>query len=345
MVPFAGYNMPVQYEGILAEVNAVRTASGIFDVSHMGRFWLEGPDARRLMDWVHTGNISESMPTGRARYGHLCNENGGVIDDAIIYRLAAERFMIVANAANATKVHAWLNCWRNEAFPDSILHDGTADFAMIALQGPAAMQIASELQICTPAAIKPFHVLETTVLGKPALVARTGYTGEDGIEIMPSSSAAVELWHSLERAGAYPCGLGARDTLRLEAGLLLHGSDMDESVNPIEAGSQRFVHLERDFCGAGPIRSAIENGTQRSLVGFMTEGRGPIPRPHADILSNQAVVGQVTSGGYSPSLDTNIGLGYVQTVLTDSTDQVHIDVRGRLVTAAIVKPPFYSRSR
>ena len=345
MVPFAGYDMPVQYAGVLAEARAVRTAAGIFDVSHMGRFAVDGPDARALLDWVHTADVGEAMPMGRARYGLLCNESGGILDDAIVYRLGEERFMIVANAANTAKVFAWLERWRAERFLNAMLTDRTAEIAMIALQGPNATGIAGQVAGFDPAAVRPFNVVETEVMGATALIARTGYTGEDGVEIMPASEVASALWQALMDAGAAPCGLGARDALRLEAALLLHGSDMDETVNPIEAGLERFVRLERDFCGADAVRAAAENGTPRRLAGFRTAERGPAPRAHHRILIDGADVGEVTSGSYSPYLDTNIGLGYLPREASEPGTPIAVDVRGRQIPAQIVALPFYKRSR
>ena len=345
MVPFAGYDMPVQYAGVLAEARAVRSAAGIFDVSHMGRFAVDGPDARALLDWVHTADIGEAMPMGRARYGLLCNESGGIVDDAIVYRLGDERLMIVANAANAAKVFAWLERWRSERFPNATLTDRTAEIAMIALQGPDAMRIAGETAGVDGSALRPFNVVETEVMGAPALVARTGYTGEDGVEIMPASEVAPALWQALMDEGAAPCGLGARDTLRLEAALLLHGSDMDETVNPVEAGLERFVRLERDFCGADAVRAAAENGTPRVLAGFRTDERGPAPRAHHRILIGGADAGEVTSGSYSPYLDINIGLGYLPIEASEPGTRIAVDVRGRQVPAQIAALPFYKRPR
>lgn len=345
MVPFAGYDMPVQYTGVLAESRAVRSAAGTFDVSHMGRFAVQGPDARALLDWVHTADLSDAMPVGRARYGLVCNESGGILDDAIVYRLGEERFMIVANAANTARVFAWLERWRSERFPNAALIDRTAEVAMIALQGPDAVIVAQQVVEFDPGAVRPFNIAETEILGAPALIARTGYTGEDGVEIMPASEAAPALWRALMDAGAAPCGLGARDTLRLEAALLLHGADMDETVNPIEAGLARFVRLERDFCGANAVRAAAERGTERVLAGFRTAERGPAPRAHHPILIEGAAEGVVTSGSYSPHLDTNIGLGYLPREASEPGTPIVVDVRGRHVPAQIVALPFYERSR
>ncbi len=343
MVPFAGYAMPVQYAGVLAEARAVRSAAGAFDVSHMGRLFLEGADARALLDWIHTGGVPETTPIGRARYGLICNEAGGIIDDAIVYRLGEERFMLVANAANAARVRAWMECWRADRFPNATLADRTADVAMIALQGPDAVRIAADVAGFDPSAARPFTVEEAQVMGAPTLIARTGYTGEDGVEMMPPSERAPALWRALLAAGAAPCGLAARDALRLEAGLLLHGADMDESANPIEAGLRRFVRLDRDFCGADALRSAVERGVERTLAAFRAMERGPAPRAGYAILSGGERVGEVTSGGYSPTLNANIGLGYVPAPLAEPGTPLTVDVRGREIPVQTTALPFYVR--
>ena len=356
MVPFAGYDMPVQYDGILAEARAVRTGAGVFDVSHMGRIVVDGTEARALLDWVHTAHIGEAMPVGRARYGLVCNEAGGIIDDGIVYRLAEERFMLIANAANAATVFAWLERWRSERFAGARLENITADVAMLAVQGPEAVGIVAAISDFDPGAVRPFRIAECSVEGRRAWVARTGYTGEDGVELMPSSADATWLWERLLARGVVPCGLGARDTLRLEAGLLLHGSDMDTSTNPIEAGLERFVALDAgDFCGSGPVREAARRamasraasrtGTERQLAAFEMTERGALPRPHAPLLADGAVVGQVSSGGYAPSLDRNIGLGYVPAGLASPQQRLQVDVRGNLLDATVVALPFYSRPR
>ncbi|MCH8849165.1 MAG: glycine cleavage system aminomethyltransferase GcvT [Chloroflexi bacterium] len=349
MVGFAGYDMPVQYEGILAEARAVRTGAGVFDVSHMGRILVEGAEARALLDWVHTADIGEAMPLGRARYGLVCNEDGGIIDDGIVYRLADERFMLIANAANAATVFAWLERWRAERFAGARLENVTADVAMLAVQGPEAIGIVAAISDFDPSSVRPFRIAECSIEGRRAWVARTGYTGEDGVELMPSSADAAWLWELLLERGVVPCGLGARDTLRLEAGLLLHGSDMDAATNPIEAGLGRFVALDAgDFCGAGPVREAARRaaaGDGRRLAAFEMTERGALPRPHAPLLADGAVVGQVSSGGYAPTLDRNIGLGYVPAGLAAPQQRLQVDVRGNLLDATVVALPFYSRPR
>jgi len=346
IVSFAGYAMPVQYEGILAEVRAVRTGAGLFDVSHMGRFLVDGADAQPLLNWVHTGNINATMPVGRARYGTICKRDGGIIDDAIVYRVSETLWMLIANAGNKTTVFNWLGYWCDERFPNAIITDSTDHLAMIALQGPKAVELIAGISTFDPAMVKPFNMFNATIEGDhAALIARTGYTGEDGVEIMPHAEEAPRVWKMLMDLGAVPCGLGARDTLRLEAGLLLHGSDMNDTINPIEAGLQRFIAKEGDFCGSDVVRGASESGTKRTLVGFRTLERGPVPRAHTSIIVDGETVGDVASGGFSPTLDMNIGLGYVPPRLTALGTALGIDVRGKMVDAEVVALPFYSRPR
>lgn len=345
MVPFAGYDMPVQYEGIIAEAKAVRTAAGMFDVSHMGRFLIDGQGARELLDWVHTANISEKMPVGRARYGLICKRDGGIIDDAIVYRLSEDLFMLIANAANAAKVLNWLSHWKDERWPLARITDSTTHMAMIAVQGPKAIEIVAGMSEFDPSVTKPFNIVRCLVNDRPALVARTGYTGEDGVEIMPHYGEAPMLWRALMAAGVTCCGLGARDTLRLEAGLPLHGSDIDETVNPVQAGLQRFVNMSGDFCGAEPIKAAVKEGPGKYLVGFRTVERGPVPRSHMRIMVDGREAGTVTSGGYSPTLDMNIGLGYLPTKLSVPGTPIQIQVRDKPQPAVVVPLPFYMREK
>jgi aminomethyltransferase len=342
MVPFGGWELPVQYQGILAEASAVRTGAGLFDVSHMGRIEVRGPDARALLDWVHTADLPEAMDIGRARYGLLCNEQGGIIDDGIVYRLAESRFLLVANAANTPTVMEWLSRWQDELFPSLTLDEQTDRTALLALQGPTALGIIAGMSDFLPDAVRPFRVVQASVQGRAMLIARTGYTGEDGVELMPSAKDAPWLWELLMAQGAVPCGLGSRDTLRLEAGLLLHGHDLDTSVNPIEAGLDRFVG-KGEFCGVLAVRRVQEQGPERRLVGFESAPRIAMPRPGTPILAEGTVVGQVTSGSFSPTLDRNIGLGYLPMRLTSPGAQLKLDIRGKLVDATVVSLPFYAR--
>ena len=344
MVAFAGFDMPIQYESILAESRAVRNSIGIFDVSHMGRFIIEGQDSRALLNWIHTASIGIDMPLFRARYGLICNEAGGIIDDAIVYKLADSKFLLVANAANSKKIFDWLQIWISSKYPHVQISDKTKELAMIAVQGPYAIEKVQQLLGVDLSSLKPFNIIETNILGSMGFIARTGYTGEDGVEIMPFASVAELLCETLVRDGAAPCGLGARDVLRLEAGLLLHGQDIDESTNPVEAGLKKFVDFTKDFCGSQNIQKP-QIASNKYLIGFKTEGRSLVPRSHADILQNGEIIGHVTSGGYSPSLDTNIGLGYVQNRSVVHQEQIEIDVRGRKINATVVEIPFYKRKK
>jgi aminomethyltransferase len=347
MVPFAGWEMPVQYpQGILAEARAVRSRSGIFDVSHMGRLFVEGADAQALLNWVHTGDIGLEMPLSRARYGLLCNEDGGIIDDCIIYRLSEQRYLLVANASNTPEVLTWVTRWRDERFPNVTLDDATNRIAMIALQGPDAVAVMATLSDFDPAATRQFRIVEATIQGKPALIGRTGYTGEDGVEIMQASEDATWLWGLLMDHGAMPAGLGARDVLRLEASLPLHGNDISPKTNPLEAGLERFLALDKgDFCGAVALRAIQASGQARQLVGFQTVEKGALPRAHSSIVIGGQRAGEVSSGGYSPTLDRNIGLGYVPAQSVSPGSRIQVDVRGNLIDAEVVRTPFYSRPR
>ena len=344
LVPFAGWSMPVQYKGALSEVSAVRNHVGIFDVSHMGRFLVEGLDSRELLNWVHSADLNISMPIGRARYGVFCNETGGIIDDGVVYRLGENKFLVVANASNSDKVLEWITQWRNSSYPQSSIANITQNVSMIAMQGPKAIQSARSIFNYDISGIKPFRIREVGFQNQSLWIARTGYTGEDGIEIMPNSSQSITIWEALIDHGVVPCGLAARDVLRLEAGLLLHGNDIDENTNPIEAGLQKFLTLEgSQFCGSESIKSFMENPYLRKLVGFKTSSRGPVPRPHCLITTEEGPVGEVSSGGYSPSLDTNIGLGYVRYADTQIGHKLNVVVRDHSVGIEIVDLPFYKR--
>ena len=344
LVPFAGWEMPLQYPvGILAESRAVRSYAGIFDVSHMGRIEITGEDAPALMHKVLTQDVL-GLREGRARYGLICTQEGGILDDCIIYRLERKRLLLVCNAANRHAVWEWLQRWAAD-FHDVALEDTTKATAMIALQGPQSPSLLESLTPGLPASLRPFTYARGKLQDIPAMVARTGYTGEDGFEIMLDAQHAESVWSLLHQSSATPCGLGARDVLRLEAALLLHGNDMDTSTDPLEAGLDRFVNLGKgDFLGSHALKAAQANGVQRRLVGFVMTGRG-IPRPGYIILANGQEVGQVTSGGHSPTLDKNIGLGYVAVEYARPGTRLLVDVRGRCIEAEVVPLPFYARKR
>ena len=343
MVPFAGWEMPIQYGSILDEARAVRTGCGIFDVSHMGRVRIEGPAAAAFLDSLLSADIA-GLRIGRARYNLVCDQQGGIIDDALVYRLSEERYLLVPNASNTRLVLSWLDRWSSERRGLSI-QDITEDYSMIAFQGPGAVAVMDQLCPLPPSSLRPFACAETQVVGKEALLCRTGYTGEDGFEIILPKEDAPELWRLLMEGGARPVGLGARDVLRLEAGLLLHGNDMSTEVNPYEAGLERFVVPEKEGYVAGDaLRRVKEAGVSRRLVGFQMVDRG-IPRHGYAIMDGSSQIGEVTSGGHSPTLDTDIGLGYVPVGLGSPGSRFQIDIRGRAVAAEVVPLPFYSRRK
>lgn len=344
MVEFGGWDMPVQYpDGILAEVRAVRENAGMFDVSHMARFQFVGPEAVGFLDRMLAADVA-GLRQGRARYHVICNEQGGIIDDAIVYRITEDQCLLVANAGNADAVREFLipAAQQNGGV---FFSDLSEDVAMIAVQGPNAVEIVDRLCPLPASSVRPFRVRRAEVAGIPSRIARTGYTGEDGFEIMPPADQVAELWNALEAEGVKPAGLGARDVLRLEAGLMLHGNDMTADNNPYEAGLERFTHIETPGYIAGDALAAIRDaGTARVITGFRMVGRG-IPRHGLSVIKDEKEVGIVTSGTHSPTLDANIGMGYVDRGLSDEGTRFEIDVRGRLVEAEVVPLPFYSRPR
>lgn len=344
LVPFAGWHMPVQYSGILAEAKAVRLGAGIFDVSHMGRFEVVGAEAGLLLHQLVTADVL-TMPVGRARYTLICNALGGIIDDTIVYRLGEERFLLVPNAANADEVLQWIYDCKHAWSLKAEVHVLTLETALIAIQGPKAEVILQQLCSIDLSRVRPFRCAEGEISGAGGVFCRTGYTGEDGFEIIIPGVRAPQTWLNLRDGGAVPCGLGARDVLRLEAGLLLHGSDMDSTVTPLEAGLERFVAWGRgDFNGMRSLIETKNRGISKILVGFCLLGKG-IPRQGHAILSGQDQVGTVTSGTYSPALDTGLGLGYVALEYSDPGTRVAIQIRGRQVGAEVVSIPFYSGGR
>lgn len=344
MVPFAGWDMPINYgDGILAEVRAVRTAAGMFDVSHMARFRIEGEGAAKFLNAVLSVDVP-AMRFGQAKYHMICDERGGIIDDALIYRINETRFLLVSNAGNAPAVEAWIRDHASRVANVEI-ETRTQAVSMIAVQGPTAVETVATLTSAPVAQIRPFRFATCSLLGAETVVARTGYTGEDGFEILPPADHAETVWLALRNRGVAPCGLGARDVLRLEAGLMLHGSDMDRTNDPYEAGLDRFVDPDREGYIAGPALRAIrDRGPSRKLVGFRMVGRG-IPR-HGQTISHEAeAIGAVTSGTHSPTLNENIGMGYVTAQHSAPGAALSIDVRGREIEAEVVKMPFYKRKR
>ena len=350
MVPFGGWDMPVQYPaGILAEVRAVRTAAGLFDVSHMGRVYISGPSATEFLDLVVTGSAA-NLEIGRARYCMICNERGGVIDDTIFYRLRPEkdgedRYLLIPNAGNRHRVLDWFGLVIGQRFGDSVtLNDQTMQSSLLACQGPTALALASGLARCGLSGLRPFAWRETQMSGADVLVGRTGYTGEDGVEILAPATVASAVWQALTDGGAVPCGLGARDVLRTEAGLPLHGHELDESTTPVEARLERFVDFDKDFIGREAMDDQRRNGTRFTLVGLQIPGRSA-PRATYALSVLGFPAGQVTSGCYSPTLDTSVGMGYVFPEYSQPGTVLEMDKRGLIQETSVTALPHYRRPR
>jgi glycine cleavage system T protein (aminomethyltransferase) len=333
LVPFAGWEMPVQYAGIREEHLAVRQHAGIFDVSHMGEVETRGPGAAEFLQRVLSNDVS-TIAVGGAQYSVLCREDGGVLDDLFTYRLADDRFLTVTNAANHAKDLAWL---RDHAAPfDVELVDRIDDYAMLAVQGPQARALVTGLLAAGEELPGRFRTAQLTVAGAPALVCGTGYTGEDGVEILCAPGAAPPIWDAVTAAGAQPVGLGARDTLRLEVCYHLYGNDLMESRGPIEAGLGWCCKEDTGFVGAEAIRAVREAGPAEKLVPFTIDGQG-IARQGNPVLGG----GEVTSGTLSPSLGVGIGMAYVPADQARPGQRIEIDVRGRTRAAVVVEKPIY----
>jgi aminomethyltransferase len=328
MVPFAGWDMPVQYEGVIQEHRAVRTDAGVFDVSHMGEIEVEGPRAHDLLQSLLSNDL-DRIGVGAAQYTLLTNEHGGIIDDLIVYRLDEFRYLLIVNAANREADYEWL---KNREHRGSDVRDVSDEYALLAVQGPRAIE-----RLGLPPA-KSFTFEMADIDGIEVMVNRTGYTGEDGCELMAMADDAVALWDAVLARGVVPCGLGARDTLRLEVCFPLHGNDITPDTDPISAGLGWACVLDTDFTGVGELRRVKEEGPVRKLVAFVMSERA-IPRQGMPIEGG----GEVTSGTHSPMLDHGIGLGYVPAELADPRTELTIDVRGRPRRAEVVKKPIYKR--
>ena len=343
MTEFSGFSMPVQYEGLTDEHHAVRDNVGLFDVSHMGEVEVLGPEAVDVVNGLITNDAS-TLTDGRAQYSAMCNEEGGIVDDLVYYRLDAERMLVCVNAANRDKDFEHMT---SRAEGDAELVDRGDDYVQLALQGPNAQTLLQELTDLDLDDIKFYRSAFGDVAGVETLVSRTGYTGEDGFELYYSSEQAFELFDALYEAGeSYDmamCGLGARDTLRLEAMLNLYGQDMTEENNPYEARLGWTVKLDKEtpFVGQEALASIKEVGPSRLLRGFVLQGRGVI-RPGYDIYSEDEKIGQITSGTYSPTLEESIGLGYIDAEFADEST-VEIELRRRRVEASVTNDPFYKR--
>ena len=337
IVDFVGWAMPMYYRGIVGEHRLVREAVGLFDVSHMGEFVLTGADALASLDRIVTNRVG-ALTEGRVQLSLMCNEDGGILDDLLVYRLPG-RYMLVVNAANREKDLAWV---RDHVQGDTHVEDVSDETALVAVQGPASEDVLGRVADADVASLPYYYSAAVTVAGRETLVSRTGYTGEDGFEIYCAPDDASSVWGALLEAGAgsgiEPVGLGARDTLRLEMGYALYGSEMDETRTPVEAGLLWITKLDKgDFIGREVIAARKEKGPHERLVGFELLDRG-VPRKDQRIVAGGEPVGLVTSGSYSPSLDKGIGLGYVPPGVGDA---IEVAVRARIIPARIVGLPLY----
>jgi aminomethyltransferase len=333
MMPFAGFEMPVQYTGISAEHVAVRRSVGVFDVSHMGEVETTGPDAERFLQHVLSNDVRR-IPEGGAQYSVLCREDGGVLDDLFTYRLAQTRFLTVTNAANRDRDFQWMQDQAGDFDVDLV--DRGDDYAMLAVQGPEARRLVARLadgQL--PARM---HCCVRTVAGAPMLVCGTGYTGEDGVELLLAPDTAETVWDALVDGGATPAGLGARDTLRLEVCFHLYGNDLTEDRGPIEAGLGWCCKEETGFVGSGAVAAARRDPPPERLAPFVIEGPG-IARPGNSIVGG----GEVTSGTFSPCLKRGIGMAYVSTQSAEPGTTIEIDVRGTVRPATVERKPLYRK--
>lgn len=337
MVPFGGWEMPVQYSGLSSEHQAVRTGAGIFDISHMGKFRLSGRHLLRQLQALVPSDLSRLKP-GDARYTLLLNAQAGIIDDVIFYCRGADDWVIIANGATADKDNIWL-----QQHLDTVFSDCTTEETLLALQGPQAVQILQPFTDADLGRVGRFAHVETRILACPAFIARTGYTGEDGFEIMMPVEGGRALWQRLVELGVPPCGLGARDTLRLEAAMHLYGQDMDESTTPLEASLGWVIDWEKPpFLGQDVLEEQKRSGVTRRLVGFTMHARA-IARHGYSIWVGGERVGIVTSGTLPPTLNRPIGLGYVPAASARVGSEIQVEIRGQLVPASVVKRPFYQR--
>ena len=339
IVPFAGYEMPVQYPaGITAEHRTVRESCGMFDVSHMGEFWINGPRAVEFVNHVTTNDVN-ALAVGQVHYSTILNDRGTIEDDCLVYRFA-DRIMMVVNASNAAKDFAHI-ARHADAFGVK-LHDASDDMALIAVQGPKSAGILQKFVDVNLADIRYYHFTQGEVVGHRAIISRTGYTGEDGFELYVDNDAAVPIWQALMATGQVsPAGLGARDTLRLEMGMALYGNDIDDTVTPLEANLGWLVKLQKgDFVGREVLAKQKAEGVKKKLVAFTMQDR-VFPRHGYPVFSNGEASGVVCSGTMSPTLGIPIGTAYLPTAAAKEGTQFEVEIRGKRVPATVVKPPFY----
>ena len=345
MVPFAGYNMPVQYSGLRQEHAAVRERAGMFDVSHMGEFFVEGPDAIPFLQKVTSNDVSKLIP-GKIQYSCFPNEQGGIVDDLLVYCFSEEHFLLVVNASNMDK--DWNHLQNYTSGFEVELSNQSDDYSLLAVQGPKATEILQTLTQVNLNEIRYYNFIIGRIAGiEEVIISATGYTGAGGFELYVPNEHAAKLWNSVieagESYGLLPAGLGARDTLRLEMGMCLYGNDIDDTTSPLEAGLGWITKFSKDFISSQTFAKQKEEGLSKKLVGFEMIDRG-IPRHGYEIAKNGKVVGRVTSGTASPSTGKNIGMGYVPIELSAEGSEFDVLIRNKSIKAQVVKLPFYKKS-
>jgi len=338
MVTFAGYNMPVQYEGVNIEHETVRKSVGVFDVSHMGEFLINGPHALNLIQKVCSNDASK-LSIGKAQYSCFPNDDGGIVDDLIVYKLKEEQYLLVVNASNIEKDWNWI---QSKNVFGAEMRDLSDDYSLLAIQGPKAVEAMQSLSSHDLAEIKFYNFVVGDFAGiDSVIISATGYTGSGGFEIYCKNNEVKQVWDKVIEAGATPIGLAARDTLRLEMGYCLYGNDIDDTTSPIEAGLSWITKFTKDFTNCESLEDEKRRGPERKLIAFMLDDRG-IPRQGYDIVDGQGkTIGNVTSGTMSPMLNKGIGLGYVPTIFAESGSKINIQIRKKTVPATVVKLPFF----
>ena len=341
MVPFAGYEMPVQYAGLMQEHHAVRQAAGLFDVSHMGEFTVEGPDALAFLQYVTSNDVSKLIP-GKVQYSCLPNTDGGIVDDLLVYCRGEARYLLVVNASNIDKDWAWLQQWVGSF--DVKMENQSDAWSLLALQGPQAAALLQPHTMVGLSSLAYYTFAEGDLMGFPGVIlSATGYTGAGGFELYLPNNAAETVWKTLLDAGAVPAGLGARDTLRLEMGYCLYGNDIDDTTNPLEAGLGWITKFTKDFIQKTHLEEVKAQGPKRKLVGFVLQDRG-VARHGYPILDEAGnTIGEVTSGSPSPSLSISIGMGYVPTERSTPGSRIFVQVRNQALAAEVVTLPFFKK--
>ena len=348
IIDFGGWAMPVQYTNVIEEHTATRMKAGLFDICHMGEIEVKGPQAFNLLQWVLSRNL-EGQDIGQIKLGVMTNEHGGIIDDVTVYRLGQEHYLVVTNAGTKDKDFSWIETQRKaKGFSNVQVMDMSDQTGKIDIQGPLSQVILQNSTAADLAPLQYYHAINTKVMNIPALVSRSGYTGEDGFEIYADSRNIGEIWDKLLESGKVfglkPAGLGARDTLRLEAGMMLYGNDMDETITPLEVVYGWVANLEKDFIGSTALRRLKENGVTRKLVGFEMEERG-IARHGYKVFNDGGEIGVVTSGTFTPTLQKAVGLAFVPISYNKPGKEILIQIRDNRAKARIVGLPFYKRKK